>query len=61
LTWREHGGPRVDRATDREGFGSLLARTAVKGQLGGTISHDWALEGLTIRLSVARDRLVGPI
>jgi PAS domain S-box-containing protein len=61
LTWREHGGPRVDRATDREGFGSLLARTAVKGQLGGTISHDWAPEGLTIRLSVARDRLVGPI
>jgi PAS domain S-box-containing protein len=59
VTWRERGGPRVDRPTDREGFGSLLARTAVKGQLGGTISHDWAPEGLTIRLCVARDRLVG--
>jgi PAS domain S-box-containing protein len=57
VTWRERGGPRVDRPTDREGFGSLLARTAVKGQLGGTISYDWAPEGLTIQLRVARERL----
>jgi PAS domain S-box-containing protein len=57
FTWRERGGPRVDNTINGEGFGSLLARTAVKGQLGGTIAHDWAPEGLTIRLSVARDRL----
>jgi two-component sensor histidine kinase len=61
VTWRERGGPRVGHTINGEGFGTLLARTAVKGQLGGTISHDWAPEGLTIRLHVARDRLVGPI
>jgi PAS domain S-box-containing protein len=59
LTWTERGGPRLDRAINQEGFGSSLARTAVQGQLGGTIAHDWAPEGLTIRLSFARDRLGG--
>jgi PAS domain S-box-containing protein len=57
LTWTERGGPRVDRKDDGEGFGSLLARTAVKGQLGGTIARDWNPEGLTIQLSIARSRL----
>jgi PAS domain S-box-containing protein len=57
LTWREHGGPRVEHPTDGEGFGSFLARATVKGQLGGEISRDWKPEGLTMRLSVARDRL----
>lgn len=58
LTWKECGGPLVERS-DVEGFGSLLSRATVKGQLGGEISHDWKPEGLTIRLSVARDRLAG--
>lgn len=57
LTWKESGGPRVDHRTDGEGFGSLLARMTVQGQLGGEISRDWKPEGLTIQLSVARDRL----
>jgi PAS domain S-box-containing protein len=59
LLWRERGGPQVDHATNGEGFGSRLTQTAVRG-LGGTIARDWAAEGLTIELSVARDRLVGP-
>ena len=59
LTWTESGGPPVDRQADGEGFGSVLTRTTVKAQLGGTISRDWAPEGLTIRLAVARDRLTG--
>src|SRR5450631_53665 len=58
LTWTERGGPRVDHRGDgEEGFGALLARATVKGQLGGDISYDWKAEGLTIRLSVARDRI----
>ncbi len=57
LTWAERGGPPVERKSEGEGFGSLLARTAVKGQLGGAISREWNPEGLTIRLSVARSRL----
>lgn len=59
LTWRERGGPPVDHRTEGEGFGSVLSRMTVKGQLNGKISHDWAPEGLTIHLSAARDRLTG--
>jgi PAS domain S-box-containing protein len=58
LTWQEHGGPRV-QAADAEGFGTWLARATVKRQLGGEISRDWKPEGLSIRLSVARDRVAG--
>jgi two-component sensor histidine kinase len=59
LTWVERGGPRVERQSDGEGFGTMLARKTVNGQLGGEISRDWKPEGLTIRLSVARDRVTG--
>ncbi len=58
LTWKESGGPYVDRRTDGEGYGSVLARMTVTGQLGGEISRDWRPEGLVIRISVARARLV---
>ena len=57
LTWTERGGPRVEPVSEGEGFGTLLARTADKGQLGGTIWRDWNPDGLVIRLSVARNRL----
>jgi PAS domain S-box-containing protein len=57
LTWQEHGGPRIDSHSDSEGFGTVLARATVKDQLRGEISRDWKPEGLTIRLSVARDRI----
>ncbi|CAN7623073.1 PAS domain S-box protein [Phenylobacterium sp. LjRoot219] len=57
MSWEERGGPRIDRRDDGEGFGSLLARSAVQGQLGGSIAQDWKPEGLAIHLSVARERL----
>jgi hypothetical protein len=41
LKWKERGAPRVDRRPDGEGFGSVLARATVKGDLGGEISRDW--------------------
>jgi len=59
LEWRERGGPRIERAIDREGFGSVLARMAVTGQLGGHIERDWQPEGLCIRLTIDRARLSG--
>ena len=59
LTWTERGGPTVEQREDGEGFGSLLARATVKDQLGGEIVRDWKPEGLTIRLSVPRERLTG--
>ena len=59
LVWIEHGGPPVENASDGEGFGSFLTRATVGGQLGGTITRDWAPDGLRIRLTAARERLAG--
>jgi PAS domain S-box-containing protein len=60
LTWTEHGGPPVVQDQSKvEGFGSLLARLTIGGQLGGELSYDWRPEGLAIRMSVIRDRLIG--
>ncbi|MGI9169243.1 MAG: histidine kinase, partial [Caulobacteraceae bacterium] len=33
LTWEERGGPAVKGAPAREGFGSLLARHSITGQM----------------------------
>ncbi len=57
LIWIESGGPPIDRRTDGEGFGSVLAKGAVQGQLGGEIVRDWKAEGLSIRLIVDKKRL----
>ncbi|PZM13941.1 PAS domain S-box protein [Rhizobium tubonense] len=59
LTWTERNGPLVARQTDGEGFGTVLGKATVRSQLGGEIVRDWKPEGLSIRLSVARDRLGG--
>lgn len=57
LTWQETGGPRVNGAPERQGFGTVLAARSVAGQLGGGISHDWAPDGLTVRLQLPVDNL----
>ena len=57
LTWREHGGPPVNGQPEHEGFGSVLSRLTVTGQLGGKISRDWNHEGLIINLSAPLARL----
>jgi len=59
ITWSEHGGPLVARPIGNEGFGDLLVRATVTGQLGGDVSREWKPEGLVIRLSVPRERLTG--
>ena len=59
LTWHERGGPRINRQIDHEGFGTILARMTVTGQLGGNIDRDWQPDGLCIRLSIDRARLRG--
>jgi PAS domain S-box-containing protein len=58
LTWTERGGPRIDHQSDGEGFGSLLAHATVNSQFAGEISRNWNPEGLTIRLTFPRDRVV---
>ncbi len=57
LAWRERGGPVVGGLPESEGFGSVLTRLTVTGQLGGKISHEWNSEGLTVHLAVPLDRL----
>lgn len=59
LLWQERGGPPV-APSDLEGFGTVLSGMTIKRQLDGEIHRDWHQDGLTIRLSVARDRLTGP-
>ena len=56
LVWTECGGPAVGQERN-EGFGSYLGEATVTRHLGGKISRDWNPDGVTIRLSVARDRL----
>ena len=57
LKWNERGGPAPGDQVSADGFGSVLIRSAIEGQLGGTISRDWLPEGLAIRLSLPLDRL----
>jgi PAS domain S-box-containing protein len=57
LAWRERGGPALNGQSDHEGFGSLLARLTVTGQLGGKISRDWNREGLTVNLTARLESL----
>ena len=51
------GGPPLKEAPQHEGFGSLLTRRIVNGQLGGQLLYDWKPEGLVVRLSVPLERL----
>jgi two-component sensor histidine kinase len=57
LKWNERGGPTVADQIGADGFGSVLIRSAIEGQLGGVIARDWRPEGLAFRLSLALDRL----
>ncbi|KAF0676759.1 sensor histidine kinase [Profundibacterium mesophilum] len=58
LEWRESGGPGLEGAPTRRGFGSRLARLSATGQLGGDIRYDWAPDGVRIELTVAATSLV---
>ena len=59
VTWTERGGPPVTEPPASEGFGGVLSRLAVTGQLGGEIQREWRPEGLAIRLAAPRSRLTG--
>jgi two-component system CheB/CheR fusion protein len=57
LVWEEHGGPPIEAAPKREGFGTVLARRSAGGNLEGTIAFDWKREGLLVHLSASQARL----
>lgn len=58
LVWTERGGPPVSVRTGEGGYGSKLINRVVSGQLDGSITCDWAEEGLTVTLIInaARER-----
>jgi PAS domain S-box-containing protein len=57
LVWTERGGPPIDQAPVRQGFGTTLAHRSIGGELGGTITADWARGGLTLRIGAPAERL----
>jgi two-component sensor histidine kinase len=57
IVWTEHGGPVAEAPQFSEGFGSKLVQRTVGGQLGGSISYEWADAGLVVRLRMKEDRL----
>jgi PAS domain S-box-containing protein len=52
IRWKEQGGPPVAAIPAHKGFGSRLTTLSVEAQLGGTISHDWAGDGLACRILI---------
>lgn len=55
LTWREEGGTPTTRPTHR-GFGSRLIERNVRHDLGGTVTLDYAPDGLIAEFSIPLDR-----
>lgn len=52
LRWSERGGPPLDGAPVRRGFGSKLVERVTRAQLHGTVVFDWGAEGLDIALDL---------
>ena len=57
INWQEMGGPPVISPPRTAGFGSRLVTASVEDQLGGTMSVDWATEGIAVKLKLGRVRL----
>ena len=52
LHWKESGGPAVDGAPSRNGFGSALIKMTAEGPLGGRFESDWQPEGVRHTLTM---------
>lgn len=57
VIWAERGGPEVVEPPAQQGFGSKLMHRSMSTQLGGSISFDWAKEGLVVTLRMSKERL----
>lgn len=51
ICWEENGGPATSEP-ETTGFGMRLTDTAVRNQLGGTITREWRDEGLAVHIAV---------
>lgn len=52
ILWSEEGGPPIATVPNRNGFGTLLSDRSAKGQLGGSMVHEWRMTGLLATLRV---------
>jgi two-component sensor histidine kinase len=57
LVWTERGGPRVAPPSQQAGFGSVLVKTTIGRNLGGTIEFGWPPEGVVVTLRMNSARL----
>lgn len=57
LRWVERGGPRLEAAPDRQGFGSVLVDRAARTQLAASMSFDWQSSGLSVTMAMPTERL----
>jgi two-component sensor histidine kinase len=46
LRWAEEGGPPIEAAPARRGFGTRVLDGTVRVQLGGTVTLSWKVSGL---------------
>ena len=58
LTWQERGGPEISGEPPKHGFGSVLLKNTVVGQLGGTLTYDWWSTGVFVTISVPVENLL---
>lgn len=56
LVWQEQDGPAVT-PPETTGFGAQLIDLSASRQLGGTVVHDWATDGLKVVVEVSRAAL----
>jgi two-component sensor histidine kinase len=58
MKWEERGGPKLSGTTPaKSGFGSLLSNHSIRGDFGGSLSHNWHPDGLVVDLSFPVERL----
>ena len=57
FSWEEKDGPVITGPPEREGFGSVLARKSVSGNLRGDLTFHWNPAGLVVLVSAETERL----
>jgi len=55
IQWQETGGPLIQGAPVRHGFGTVMLRQVVESQLGGTLDLIWLAASLFCHLSIPSD------
>ena len=57
MLWTERGGPTITPPDGPEGFGSKLIARSISGQLGGSITYDWPMQGAVVTLRMSKTRI----